>query len=86
MAVPEIQYQISPHTSYLKKKSIAHQKGNPLFTKPYTKWKLRNVKNFTKCVKFQVRSKCQSQIIELEPRPPLKKAVFSGQILMKLRL
>ena len=28
----------------------------------------------------------QSQIIELEPRPPLKKSHFSGQLLIKLRL
>ena len=37
-------------------------------------------------VKFRVWTKCQSQIIELEPRPPLKKSGFSGQILIKLRL
>ena len=37
-------------------------------------------------VKFQVRTYCQSQIIKLEPRSPLKKRRFSGQILVKLRL
>ena len=37
-------------------------------------------------VKFQVRTQCQSQIIELEPRLPLKKSGFSVQILIKLRL
>ena len=31
-------------------------------------------------------AQCQSQIIELEPRPPFKKSSFSGQILIKLRL
>ena len=37
-------------------------------------------------VKFQVCTQFQSQIIELESRPPLKKSGFSGQILVKLRL
>ena len=29
---------------------------------------------------------CQSDTIELEPQAPLKKRVFSGQILIKLKL
>ena len=37
-------------------------------------------------VKLQVRTQYQSQIIELEPTPSLKKSSFSGQILIKLRL
>ena len=41
---------------------------------------------FHTSVKFQVRTYCQSEIIELEPRPPFKKSRFSGQILIKLRL
>ena len=37
-------------------------------------------------LKFQVRTLSQSQIIELEPRPLLKKSRFSAQILIKLKL
>ena len=37
-------------------------------------------------VKFQICALYQSQIIEIQPRPPLKKSTFSGQILIKLRL
>ena len=32
-------------------------------------------------VKFQVCTYCQSQIIEPEPRPPLKKVVFLVKLL-----
>ena len=35
---------------------------------------------------FKFFTYCQSQIIELEPRPPLKESYFSGQILIKVRL
>ena len=35
---------------------------------------------------FQVCTYCQSQIIELDPRPLLKKFGFSGQILIKFTL
>ena len=38
------------------------------------------------CMKFQGHTQCKSQIIELEPRTPLKKIDFSGLILKKLRL
>ena len=37
-------------------------------------------------LRFQVHTLCQSQIIELEPRPTLKKIDFFGQIFIKLRL
>ena len=37
-------------------------------------------------VKFPFRTYCQSQTIGLEPRLPLKKSGFSGQILIKSRL
>ena len=37
-------------------------------------------------VKFQVCTQYQSQIIELQPRPALKKSGFSDQILINLRL
>ena len=35
---------------------------------------------------FPVTFFSQAQIIEVEPRPPPKKGVLSGQILIKLRL
>ena len=38
------------------------------------------------CVKSQGHTKCQFQIIELEPRTPIKIIGFSGEILIKLRL
>ena len=41
------------------------------------------LKTFRFLVSFQGYTLCQSYIIELEPRPPLKKC-FSGQILIKL--
>ena len=37
-------------------------------------------------VQFQGYTLCRSKIIELEPRTPLKKSGFSGQILIKLSL
>ena len=37
-------------------------------------------------VNFQGNSQCQSQIVKLEPSSPVKKVVFSGQILIKLSL
>ena len=41
---------------------------------------------FSTFVKFQGHTYCQFQIIELEPRAPLKKIGFSGEILIKLKL
>ena len=71
------------------------QKGPPTSFSPVTSTNLgissQNFPTFSfkplpHLCKFQRHTYCQSQIIELEPRLPLKKIVFSGQVLIKLRL